>query len=152
MEGTISKQSYFSLTESERNKLKEIWHKGLIKGQNAYVPMFLEELFGINFLTPISSSFTDENGVEVDLSLKEEEISIYKPNGELLITSSNPLIIDSIRLQIYEKDLKGYTVVGESGLQVKLEKDTTYFHQGKGCQLSGKIIKIKLDLGNDEVN
>lgn len=51
-----------------------------------------------------------------------------------------------------KKDLKGYTIIGESGLQVKLEKDITYFQQGKGCQLSGKIIKIKLDLGNDEIN
>lgn len=103
MEGTISKQSYFSLTDLERNKIKEKWRTGLEKGQNAYVPMFLEELFGINFITPPSPTFTDENGIKVDLSLKEEEVSIYKPNGELLITSSNPLIIDSIRLQIYEK-------------------------------------------------
>ncbi len=43
--------------------------------------------------------------------IKENEITIYKPNGEKVITTDNVLIFNDIRLQIKNKGLSGYYII-----------------------------------------
>lgn len=88
--------------------------------------------------------FTDKNGIVVDDSLTDEIISIYDPEDNLLITTGNSITVDSIRLQILEKDLKGYYAMNENGERYDIGKDTFFPLQGEQCKIVGEILRIQL--------
>lgn len=90
--------------------------------------------------------FTDENGITVDPSISEERITIYKPNGEELVTTSDPVLVGNIRYQIYQKDLKGYYAIDEEGKRHDIEKGLPFMCQWKEASQAGKIIRLQLGL------
>lgn len=45
--------------------------------------------------------------------IKENKVTVYKPDGKELITTDNVLIFNDIRLQIKQKELNGYYIIFE---------------------------------------
>ncbi len=45
--------------------------------------------------------------------IKENKVTVYKPDGKKLITTDNVLIFNDIRLQIKQKGLSGYYIIFE---------------------------------------
>lgn len=67
---------------------------GIMYGQGSYV-----------YVIPI-----EENEV-VPHIISNDEVEVYKPNGELLIKTDSELMFDDIRVQIAEKHLSGYYII-----------------------------------------
>ena len=50
------------------------------------------------------------NEISLERVYEDESFTIVSPSGEDLLTSNNSLVLDSIRLEIAKKKLKGYSV------------------------------------------
>lgn len=53
---------------------------------------------------------THSNEISLERVYEDESFTIVSPSGEDLLTSNNSLVLDSIRLEIAQKKLKGYSV------------------------------------------
>lgn len=83
--------------------------------------------------------------VIVNNSLREEYVSIYDKDDNLVVKSCNPLVIEDVRLQILEKELKGYYAVGEDGTRVPIDihDNPSYFpFQDKLPRILAKTLAV----------
>lgn len=82
----------------------------------------------------------------VDETLREEYVSIYDKNDNLIVKSCNPLVIENVRYQIIDKDLKGYYAVNENGERCEVTLDSMYFpFQDKIPRITAKILKRQIE-------
>lgn len=100
-----------------------------------------------NYIGPVTKQGNKE--IVVDTSLREEFVSIYDENDQLIVRSCNPLVIESVRLQILEKELNGYYAIGEDGTKCDIILKGTYFpFQDKLPRISARILQKQIEYNN----
>lgn len=85
----------------------------------------------------------EEKEIIVDTSLREEYVSIYDKNDNLIVKSCNPLVIEDVRIQILEKELEGCYAVGENGTRCEVNIDHVSLpFQNKYVMMLDRILGI----------
>lgn len=75
--------------------------------------------------------------------IQEKEMTVYNPDGSILIVTHNMLCIDDICLQIKEQGLEGYTIEQEGSGRCEITKHGRIKGYGFGdvsCAYAEKIM------------
>lgn len=87
-----------------------------------------------------------DNGNRYGINIKpvyEEIIKIYAPDDTLLVETNNQVMVDDIRYQICNNDLKGFYASGDNGIRCSLDKDKEFCLMNKHIETIAKIILSK---------
>lgn len=64
----------------------------------------------------------EKNKIQIKTEFPSEVVSIYSPDNELLVTSDNPLVIESTRYKILKENLSGYYAVDADGKKHEISR------------------------------
>lgn len=87
----------------------------------------------------------EKNKIQIKTEFPSEVVSIYSPDNELLVTSDNPLVIESTRYKILKENLSGYYAVDADGKKHEINREASFPVQNLYPEIIGRIMMLQIE-------